>query len=99
MRQTHVRSLLLLLLVLLVASSSVVVVPVEVRALGGICGGATPCECGDILIASRTLVSGVDSEAHGFVSTVTGCVRGIVSLRISIRLPVHSNHWVPGESR
>ena len=60
MRQMHVSSLLLLLLVLLVASFSVVVVSGEVLALDGICGGATPCECGDILIASRTLVSGVD---------------------------------------
>jgi parallel beta-helix repeat protein len=34
--------------------------PAEGHDIGGTCGGAVPCDCGDQVIASRTLVPGVD---------------------------------------
>jgi parallel beta-helix repeat protein len=50
----HRLTYLLLLLCFIVA------LPAEAPAVGGTCGGTTPCECGDQVIASRTLVPGVD---------------------------------------
>jgi hypothetical protein len=46
--------------VILLALVTLVGLSTQAAALGGICGGAIPCECGDRVVESRTLVPGVD---------------------------------------
>jgi parallel beta-helix repeat protein len=57
MRQRHGSSLLVVVLGLLVSLAGS---GVGTPAFAADCGGATPCSCGDTVVASRTLVCGVD---------------------------------------
>jgi hypothetical protein len=60
-------SRLVLSLILSLSSLGVIALPAQAPALGGTCGSAIPCECGDEFFGSRTLVFGVDPI------TVTPC--------------------------
>src|SRR5262245_31033800 len=52
-----------ILLFSLCASLSIAMFPGRAPALLGMCGAAEPCACGDQVVASRTLVPGVDPVA------------------------------------
>jgi parallel beta-helix repeat protein len=50
---------------LLVVAVLIAVLTSPAAALGGFCGGTTPCECGDLLLGSRTLVFSTDPITSG----------------------------------
>ena len=75
----HIR--FLLPLVLLLSSVWFASLPIEVVALGGVCGGATPCDCGDRLTESRTLIYGIDP-----ITTTICPGHGLVGLKASLNL-------------
>jgi hypothetical protein len=80
MRQRHRRSLVCLPFVVLLFGLAVL--PGKAWA----CGGATPCECGDFLDSSRTLVFGVDPI------TVTPCPdNGLFIERSNLTLDLGGN--------
>ena len=50
----------LFLFMALLPTLGVVALPAKAPAIDGSCGGAVPCDCGDRVLASRTLILGVD---------------------------------------
>ncbi len=58
MRDFSLRYLLLFISMAVVGGAAIA--PTPASAIGGSCGGVVPCECGDELTSSRTLVPGVD---------------------------------------
>jgi hypothetical protein len=47
-------------IIVLLLTLGVLAFPTDASAIGGICGGPVPCACGDVVVASRALVCGVD---------------------------------------